>query len=156
MNIFYVDRNPETCATNLGDKHVIKMTLETAQLLCGIFPNGEAPYRRTHYNHPCAVWLRQSKAQYDWLVKHGLALADEYTLRYGKEHKSKSVILWCKEKIETYNNWPSLFSFNDPPLCMPDDCKVGDAVLSYREYYKKHKTNLHNWKGRGEPEWLLT
>ena len=34
MNIFYVSESPSIAAEMLCDKHVVKMTLETAQLLC--------------------------------------------------------------------------------------------------------------------------
>ena len=34
MNIFYVDKNPETAAKMMCDKHIIKMILESAQMLC--------------------------------------------------------------------------------------------------------------------------
>ena len=33
MNIFYLDNDPMTCAQMHNDKHVIKMILETCQLL---------------------------------------------------------------------------------------------------------------------------
>ena len=49
MNIFYVDSDPVIAAQQLVDKHVVKMPLETAQLLCSAFPQGAAPYRRNHY-----------------------------------------------------------------------------------------------------------
>ena len=34
MNIFVVHTNPELAARQLCNKHVVKMTLETAQMLC--------------------------------------------------------------------------------------------------------------------------
>lgn len=151
MNIFYVDKDPVTAAQQLVDKHVVKMPLETAQLLCTAFPQGSAPYKRTHFNHPSAVWTRKSKANYLWLIQHGLALCEEYTKRYGKIHKSLEVILWCKEKIDLIE-WQD-FVFADPPECMPDDCKLGNSVDSYREYYRKHKSYIYKWTNREKPEW---
>ena len=35
MNIFFLDWDTEKCAKYHCDKHVVKMILETAQLLCG-------------------------------------------------------------------------------------------------------------------------
>ena len=84
MNIFVLDYNPKRAAQMQCDKHVVKMPLETAQILCSAFEPGTAPYKRTHYNHPCSVWGRESKVNYKWLIEHGLALSDEYTYRYGK------------------------------------------------------------------------
>ena len=34
MNIFYLDRDPVVAAQMMVDKHVIKMILESAQMLC--------------------------------------------------------------------------------------------------------------------------
>ena len=34
MNIFYVDKDPKTAAKMMCDKHIIKMILESAQMLC--------------------------------------------------------------------------------------------------------------------------
>lgn len=151
MNIFYIDRNPVIAAQQLVDKHVVKMPLETAQLLCSAFPQGTAPYRRTHYNHPSAVWTRQSRANYEWLIKHGLALCEEYTRRYKKVHKSNTVILWCQSNTETLH-WEER-GFTDPPTCMPEECKVGDPVESYREYYRKHKSYIYRWTNSEKPKW---
>ena len=36
MNIFVLDENPQIAAQMHNDKHVVKMILETAQLLCGV------------------------------------------------------------------------------------------------------------------------
>lgn len=154
MNIFYVDSDPIVAAKQLVDKHVVKMPLETAQLLCGAFPQGEAPYRRTHYNHPSAVWTRQSKENYEWLIKHGIALCEEYEQRYQRSHKCRSVIDWCN-----YNQHKLSFEstgFVEPPQCMPNECKVeGNPVAAYRNYYNIHKRSMYKWKNTLPPSWAL-
>jgi len=88
MNIFVLSSDPIEAAQMLCGKHVVKMPLESAQLLCSPYPKGAAPYRRTHYNHPCAVWARESLGNYLWLVEHGLALCDEFNSRYKKKNIS--------------------------------------------------------------------
>ena len=102
MNIFVLDKDPVKAAKMHCDKHVIKMILETAQMLCSAYE--DAPYKRTHVNHPCSIWARKSKSNYLWLIKLGMALHDEYQFRYGaeKQHKSFAVIKWC------YNNMDKL------------------------------------------------
>ncbi len=90
MNIFVLDVDPVAAATMLCDQHVVKMTLETAQLLCSA--HNKAPYKRTHYNHPCAVWTRASAANYMWLCSYGITLAKEYTHRFGRCHACEVVI----------------------------------------------------------------
>ena len=74
MNIFVLDKNPIRAAKMACDKHVVKMILESAQMLCSVQPEGTAPYKRSFYNHPCTKWVRESDANYDWLIEHGLAL----------------------------------------------------------------------------------
>ena len=34
MNVFYVDKHPVKAAEQMCDKHIVKMILESAQLLC--------------------------------------------------------------------------------------------------------------------------
>lgn len=154
MNIFVLDTDPKKCAQYHNDKHVIKMILETAQLLCNVHHmtgNDDVPYRLTHKNHPCSIWVRQSISNYNWLVKLGLELCYEYTKRYGKIHKSQKVIEWCAM------NTPNLPN-NDMTefVCvMPHSCKISnDPVTNYREYYIQEKTSISTWKIQ-KPEWYV-
>lgn len=91
MNIFVTDCCPIKSAKFLDSKRVIKMTLESAQMLSTnmhVLGLEGAPYRKTHQNHPATVWARTSRSNYLWLVEHFKALSDEYTARYGRVHKS--------------------------------------------------------------------
>jgi len=149
MNIFVLDLDPVKAAQYQCDKHVVKMILETAQLLCSVYPDGEAPYKRTHYNHPCAIWTRESYINYQWLIEHGYALCDEYKFRYNKEHKSRSVIDWCnKDTGIVPHHIPTQF-----PECMPDQYKTGNIVYSYRNYYMIEKRDIAKWSKRSQPDW---
>ena len=153
MNIFVLDYDPKKAAKMQCDKHVVKMPLETAQLLCAVFEQGTAPYKRTHYNHPCAIWTRTSKENFLWLVKHGIALCEEYTFRYGKIHKSKAVIFWCLKNIKKIK-----FSQKKRThfvLCFDIKHKKKNTVESYREYYRTEKRKIANWnKERSKPNWF--
>lgn len=151
MNIFVLDTSPVSSAQMQCDKHVVKMILETAQLLCSPFEPDSAPYRRTHFNHPCSKWVRESKANYLWLVQHGIALCSEYEFRYGKKHKSSAVIKWCLDNINSLN-FPEgqLTAF---PKAMPDQYKTNDVVESYRNYYLGDKKKFAKWTRRGPPNW---
>mgnify|MGYP001191264200 CR=1 FL=1 len=87
MNIFYLSSCPEKAAQYQYNKHVVKMILESAQLLCTAHnlldgSDADVPYKSTHKNHPSAVWARQSSANYSWLYFHMLALGEEYTKHY--------------------------------------------------------------------------
>lgn len=152
MNIFVLDPCPVTSAEMMCDKHVVKMVLESAQILCSPFPPGDAPYRRTHFNHPCAIWARKTRGNYHWLVRHAFALSREYTYRYGREHASLRVIEWCHTN-ETRLLLEDL-SMTPFPLAMPDQYRIpGDAVGSYRAYYLAEKASIATWTRRNPPTW---
>jgi hypothetical protein len=155
MNIFVLDKDTKKCAVYHNDKHVVKMILEYAQLLCGAHHMTESkyeiPYKLSHKNHPSAIWTRECIENYIWLCDLGLELCEEYTYRYGKRHKTQDVIEWAllhNPKIKT-NNDITPFA-----LAMPDECKIGDAVESYRTYYMVEKRTIANWKNRETPEWF--
>ena len=141
MNIFVLDTDPVLAAQYLCDKHVVKMTLETAQILSTI---SGGPYRPTHSNHPCVVWARKSVENYSWLSIHGIALSKEYTLRYGKRHKCQSVIESLSKIISLQ---PTSFV-----MCMPEQYKCDDVVQAYRNYYFAEKIRFAKWKLH-EPLW---
>ena len=153
MNIFFLDFDTNKCAEYHCDKHVVKMILETAQLLCGVHwvLGDEAPYKLTHRNHPCAIWTRECLENYIWLADLCLELCKEYTYRYGKRHKSQDIIEWCLVNKPKIND----IGFTTPPMAMPDEYKVDDVIESYRNYYRGAKADFAKWKNREIPEWFL-
>lgn len=154
MNIFVLDYNPRKCAEYHSNSHVVKMVLETAQLLCGVHHMTnqitEAPYKLSHRNHPCSIWARESLSNYLYLCELGLELCKEYTYRYGKRHKSQDVIEWC------LINKPNIADkeFTEPVRAMPDEYKSNCVVESYRSYYMGEKSKIAVWKNRETPEWF--
>ena len=177
MNIFYLSENPVQCARWMVDKHVVKMILETAQLLSTAHRvvdgtmrvdvvNGrkkkvyaladsrnETIYSATHINHPSAIWARETSGNYNWLYRHLLALLEEYTYRYGKKHKVETtgmsfVLGILPGKIKVSN-------CTVMPSCMDEKYKVSvDPILNYRNYYREGKSHLHSWKKRVAPSWI--
>lgn len=158
MNIFVLDTDPVKAAQMMCDKHVVKMVLETAQILstvmAEIFPS-DMWYKPTHRNHPCVKWASESYENFRWLYYHGWALKEEYAYRYGKRHKSTDILNEVRWLLNT--DLRSTFSeIARTPfvLAMPDDCKLDDPVVSYRLYYMKHKSGIATWKkNRPKPEW---
>lgn len=149
MNIFFLDSSHRLAAQYQCDKHVVKMALESAQLLCCAFPQELVPYKHTHINHPCAIWARSSVANYMWLYHHALALCKEYSYRFGKEHACEAVI----KKLPKFKH--NRKEFTKPALAMPDEFKKDSVVKSYREYYKyKAKTIDFRFTKRNIPEWI--
>ena len=156
MNIFFLHIIPSVCAKYHCDKHVVKMILETAQLLCSahhLHPKNYNPqYKLTHKNHPSAIWTRQSINNYKWLAQLGIELCKEYTYRYNKIHKCEQYI---KEMNDNIPNLPDL-PFTQPLLAMPDIYKDKDAIESYRHYYFFEKNRMLKWKNRNIPEWIIS
>ena len=145
MNIFYLNSDPKKAAVIQYNKHVVKMILESAQMLCTAHHHYAelynfktfVPYKKAHYNHPSTIWARGNKSQYLWLYNHMIALGDEYTKRYGKTHLS---IEKCKPILQFFPyGMPDGF-FTEPPQCMPEEYKVtGDSVSAYWNYYENEK-----------------
>lgn len=152
MNIFYLDKDTQLCAQYHCDKHVIKMILEYAQILCTVLHKSgqSAPYRPTHINHPCVLWAEKSQENWEWLCNLARALNEEYKFRFDKliNHKSYDVILTLPS--------PDLprIGLTERPQTMPDEYKVpGDPVAAYRHYYIHEKQKILTWRKRGTPWW---
>jgi len=153
MNIFYLDKNPSKCAQYHNDKHVVKMILESAQLLCGSHwvTGSEAPYKLSHKNHPSSIWVRSDLNNYMWLCEMAINLCWEYNNRYGKTHKTYDILLWCADNHPDIPN----NTFSDPPLAMPDEYKEACHVQSYRNYYMGEKRSFSTWKNAEIPAWFI-
>lgn len=156
MNIFVLDRDPAVAARYHHDRHVVKMTLEMAQMLSATCTNLEcyAPrlYKPTHRNHPCVRWLAAGRQNLDWAVAYGRALAAEYTHRYGKTHASATVI---EAAADLLTDCKYLIPRGTPfAQAMPDEFKRADAVEAYRAYYIAKKIDNQHWTNRQRPEWL--
>lgn len=177
MNIFYVDGDPIVAAQSLVDKHVVKMILETAQLLStahrildgelyqGLTKTGRKAkrwrlkdqredilYSATHINHPSAVWARQSVENYNWLVEHLYSLGDEYRYRYDKVHKT---ILNIGYEIQSPPFNLKAWDWTPMPSCMDKQYIISDdPIVNYRNYYIHGKSHIHAWKRREAPAWI--
>lgn len=147
MNIFYLSTDPEKAAQMMYNKHVVKMILESAQLLCTAHvisdgENADVPYKVTHKNHPSAIWARESTSNYKWLYDHMIALGEEYTRRYGKKHLT---IIKCSGVLSKAPANVTKTELTPMPQCMPDQYKVlGNSVEAYWNYYEAEKVNVKN------------
>jgi len=158
MNIFYFDECPVKSAEAQPDKMLVKMPLETAQMLCTAhrvldgdeYADSVGLYKEAYKNHPCTVWARQSRGNYEWLYTHFLALGMEYTYRYGKEHASITKL--AKPLMQFPKN---IHQGEMTPLAqaMPDEYKNDNAITAYRNYVV-HEKHYAKWeKGRTKPLW---
>jgi Pyrimidine dimer DNA glycosylase len=146
----------------LCDKHVVKMPLETAQMLSTVWHECSEPasvppeaYRPSHKHHPCVVWARTTTSNYYWLHDHGIALCDEYTYRYGKRHASRAVIEALGHPPAARDCLP-VGPLQPFAQAMPEGCRnPADPVLAYRKYYSEHKREMATWKRRDPPLWFV-
>ena len=154
MNIFVLDKNIEKCARYHCDQHVVKMILESVQMLCTALNKKEiiTPYKSTHQNHPCVLWVEQSFDNFSWLRNLAFALNNEYRFRFEKEvdHKSISVL------NELSNHEYEKRGLTEFAQAMPEKYKVpGDAVRAYRQFYLGEKMAFAKWTKRSIPDWVL-
>jgi hypothetical protein len=155
MNIFYINEDPIIAAQELADDHIRKMQIESAQMCCTAHweTGTEAPYKRAHWNHPSTKWVRESIQHYNWLVEHGLEICDQFTKRYGKLHKTQSVLEWLKQnKPQISDN-----GFTPPPQCMPEEFRMGDTIEAYKNFYINDKIKIKKLtynKLNNKPEWI--
>ena len=175
MNIFVTSPNPVECARVLPDKHIVKMPLECCQMLSivasekwghgfGDLPKADGkPYKTekgAFRNHPCTIWANDFVLNWRWLIRHGLALCEEYSERYGKIHS-------C---LPTLSHANQIFPFGDPAgrsgkdptsfvRAMPDEWKYDDTIdtfTAYRRYIASKSWVAENYLRIPErkPDWV--
>lgn len=162
MNIFMLDYNPILAARMHCDKHVVKMILESAQMLSTAhrvldgdgYADYNRLYRETHKNHPINIWIRESYHNYQWLHFLFVNLLLEYEKRYKKTHACDRLVNHLSSCPDNINTGIET-DINSLPQCMPDEYKVkGDAVQAYRNYYLGEKAYFAKWdRGTSEPIW---
>ena len=146
-----LDRDPERAAQYHNDRHVIKMLLESAQLLstaCRV-SGLDCGYKLTHINHPCSVWVRESLDNWQWLKVLAKHLNSEFRYRFNHadNHKSYDVIAGLPEPALTP------LGLTQFAQAMPDECRQEDPVTAYRLYYIQHKNHIAKWTKRSVPNW---
>lgn len=158
MNIFYFSADPVLAAQAQPDKMLVKMVLETAQMLSTahrVLDGDEQAdawnlYKIAHKNHPCSIWVRKSSENYSWLYKHFLALSEEYSFRYNKKHKTS--VKLTDPLLQKPNN---IIIGKRTPVAqaMPDIYKNRNPIAAYRNYCI-HEKHYAKWeKGRSKPTW---
>ncbi len=169
MNIFALSRCAQTSAEWLCDKHVVKMILETGQMLSTAHHVLESEhlgkykyYEPAYVNHPCTVWARTSHANYMWLYEHFERLCQLYEEIYNRTHKTwVKLHIACRMspfkltgKFKTPNS--DVLDLTEFPQCMPDQYKDTDPHVAYRRYYIGEKLHFAEYKSRKIPAWIAS
>lgn len=158
MNIFVVDADPQKAAQALCDAHVVKMPTESGQMLSAairlhvnIVPDVFYKVTKAQAHHPCTLWVGNTRANFEWLLEHALALLDEYDSRYGKPNKYirlRLVLANCSTLIGAIPNG-ALTPF---PQAMPEKYRIpGSPVEAYRQYYLHDKVSFARWNRHKQP-----
>lgn len=170
MNIFVLSEDPRVAAQHMCNKHVVKMIVESAQLLSTVYrlkmeerwslPHDDKRmyprlYRATHVGHPAVKWVSESVHNTEWLWHHQLALVAEYVKRYKKFHKTQDIINELEMVRYTIWNGTGDWTMHTPFVqCMPEKYRSNDAVAAYRSYYIEEKAYFAKWAPHTEaPHW---
>jgi len=163
MNLFVLDRRPETAAQYHCDKHVRKMILEAVEMMGYVYPHGQfQPWpwvhsKGRHYNHPMSKWVRASRHNFDWTLQYAEALCHEFVWRFDKKvrHACHAHVDWIASHIPfdqlldmPMTDWPRCFGPHKEQIVLSSD-----AVFDYRTYYMVAKRHMAVWTKRGEPFW---
>jgi hypothetical protein len=174
VNIFCTNDDPIIAAQELCDQHCrSKMQIESAIMLQHCFDNKtlqDAPKTKTgkfrragkgYFNHPCSIWVRESKANFEWLVEHALEMFAERDFRWPKsnEHFTKTFIQWCKDNVDrtVYCKGTQLTPFavaiSPDSICRTlKDFNLFSTIEKYKSYIRMDKA-FATWTKRLRPSW---
>lgn len=172
VNIFFTHLNPTIAAEFCCDAHVRKMVVESTQMLANAYhmegakhtppPKADGtPYAKSHWNHPCAVWVREDFKHWDWLRVHAYGLAAEFKFRFGGDHACLGALGYMTQHLPL--SWMVNRHFNTPPLAIPDPWRPSQyssrtqisPIGHYRRYIREGKAHIHTWTKRNPPLWLI-
>jgi len=162
MNRFLISYTPEWIARELCDKHIVKMPLEEAQMLCTVIRRYDPDhadrhdlYKSVHEKHPCTLWAGESRANYNYAFRLWNHMCLEYTYRYGRRHASERFINALRDGIMCVPEG----DLTAHPECFSEhtDLKTGEfyPMDSYRKFYMtKQRRFSMKWTNRPVPSWF--
>lgn len=182
MNIFILHDDPVKAAQDQCDKHVVKMIVESAQMLSTahrmldgtmelrpsksgkrmvkyyVHPNNNFEgvlYKAVHHFHPCTVWTMESSDNYKWHYDHFIALCEEYEYRYGKQHSTYGLLKDILASLPKNIPNVGLTKFRLAMQANPE-CMFEDSVKSYRAFYHTKQSRFKMaWTKRSVPNWFV-
>lgn len=177
MNIFITNEDPVLAARDLCDEHVkSKMQIEGAIMLAHGFSqellnHHSTPRTKTgkprksgkgYYNHPCSVWVRESKSNFEWLVNHTLEQFRERRFRWpnADEHFTLTFIEWCKQNIHNTTIpdgglTPFATAIGTDSVCRTVTGFNNMSVIDQYRLYIRHDKDFATWTKRPKPDWYI-
>lgn len=163
MNIFVTDHCPRISTQALDNKRVVKMVLEAAQLLStAIFINSTIAYdniyKPTHLKHPCTIWAALTWGNWEWLFQHFIALCEEYSFRYHKQHVSQDILFYLLKYHTDIKKGPltPFVNCTKSEAMQIDFRNVNDTCEAYKKYLIakwSHDKLPSKWINRTPPLW---
>jgi hypothetical protein len=163
VNFFYLDKDPEKCAEYYCDKHIVKIPIEIAQILSKIHHELKTgiDYNKIYKNSIVVkntigpyIWASESYENYIWTTKLGLALINQYKLRYNKkEHKTEKILQLL------YENVPSLPKIGITKFKGTNKFDMfqyisDDPIICARYNYTEMKCKNDKWTKNERPSWF--
>jgi|TARA_B110000908_G_scaffold2877_1_gene3941 hypothetical protein len=177
MNIFVLSDDPVQAAQDQCDKHVVKMIVESAQMLSTVHrmldgtitqrlsnsgkrtlkyyelhdDREDILYKAVHHNHPCTVWSRENCCNYNWHYEHFTALCDEYTYRYGKIHATDTKLRTLLKELPKnilHTNCKSAFK-----LAMGSNPECVVVGLGGTDVVESYRNFYHTKQERFKMDW---
>ena len=154
MNVFVTEQCPYKSAEVLPDKHIVKMPLETCQMLAVVYSKwyfnwGDellhkkdgSPYntkKGAFRGHPCTVWAAEDINKTAWLIAHGVALCYEYWKRYDKIHSCSKTIQEARQVFtkQTKKDLSIHKDVKDFAFAGPDEFKYDTSIDIFTQYKK--------------------
>ena len=162
MNRFLINYTPDLIAADLCDKHVVKMPLEEAQMLCTVvrkynneYADEHGLYRAVHQKHPCTLWAMETQANYSFAYSLYTSMLCEYHHRYGKWHGAGK----HSEALHRGIKYIPAGGLTPHPQCFSglDHLKTDEywPIEAYRAFYVVDKMKFARYnKGRDMPYWM--
>mgnify|MGYP000256225461 FL=1 len=182
MNIFALSPVPEIAAKWHCDTHVIKMIVESGQMLSTahrildgamdrrLSKTGKTRvrywelddecyesvlYKAVHTGHPCTIWTMASHLNYKWHYELFKALCKEYTLSYNKIHLSELKLLDLLKDPPKNIKKSYMTPFALAMGAAPECINHNDPVGSYQQFYQtKQDRFVMKWSERETPYWF--
>lgn len=165
MNIFVLDLDPLVCAHYHCDKHVTKMVVEYTQLLATchwhFYKRGEHDSgwwlqmpKPMNENHPCALWVRRSAENYNWLHELLTELLQEFRRRFGHSHSYERQCVMLIDPPDGLVSSTQGVGRTNFIQSVPEQFWHADPTIAYRSYYVVMKSSFATWRHpRSAPMW---
>lgn len=109
MNIFLLDKNPEKCAAYHTDRHVVKMIVETAQLLCTAhWESLGFGIKDSHFIASASLsqgppLTASSPSPPRKFVNSKTSNLKSKKIPYKSTHKNHPCAIWARESLDNYD-----------------------------------------------------